>query len=162
MTAVFLVVALTSFVTYLALSAWLEHRDGAAALRRLGTNAAVKAENRRAAKPVLIEVSEAMRGRMTGRLLEGLRLKLAAERLLETAALKWGAAGFLHRSVAVVLVTFFGLFVWTGNALVALAVSLVAGLGPLWYVKRKARQRVRRFEEQFPAIGQLLPGFVFR
>ena len=100
MKRLFLVVALTSFVTYVSLSAWLEHREGEAALRRLGAKAPAKTGNHPIVKPVLIEESEALRGRMAGRLLERLRLKLAAERLLETAALKWSAAGFFHRSVA--------------------------------------------------------------
>jgi tight adherence protein B len=37
-----------------------------------------------------------------------------------------------------------------GFPLLALGAGIVAGYLPFWYVRRKARSRVRRFEEQFP------------
>jgi tight adherence protein B len=84
--------------------------------------------------------------------LEQLRLKQATERLLETAALKWGAVGLLHRSVAMFLAGFAVVTLSTENRfpLAAVAAAVAAGAIPLAYVRRKAQSRVRAFEEQFP------------
>jgi tight adherence protein B len=89
---------------------------------------------------------------MASGLLETLRLRRRVERLLETAAVAWGAAGLLHRSVAAFLLAFAGLTLWTGNRfpLLALAGAAAAGGVPFAYVRRKAETRVRAFEEQFP------------
>ena len=93
-----------------------------------------------------------MRGLLTGRLLDGLRLREAAARLLETAALKWGPAGLLQRSIALFLAGFLAVTLVTGNTqpLAALAAGAASALLPLWYVRRTARRRVNSFEEQFP------------
>ena len=82
-----------------------------------------------------------------------MRLKQAAERLLETAAVKWGAAGLLHRSVAAFLAGFAGVTLWTRQ---------LASRCSRW--RRARRRRACRwrtcaawrgagcaaFEEQFP------------
>jgi tight adherence protein B len=149
--AVFAVAFLTSVLTCYYVAARLERRDTAAALRRLGAKAAARPEVRRSARPLLMHTASEARGRMAATVLERLRLRQAAERLLETAALKWSAAGLLHRSVASFLAGFALVTLWTGNRLPMLAVAAgAAACGPLAYVKRKARARVRAFEEQFP------------
>jgi tight adherence protein B len=89
---------------------------------------------------------------MTARLLERLRLKAAAARLLETAALKWGPAGLMHRSLGMFLGGFGGVTLLTGNSMPLAALGAGAALGslPLAYVRRKARKRIFAFEGQFP------------
>jgi tight adherence protein B len=84
--------------------------------------------------------------------LERLRLKEAASQLLETAGLKWGPAGLLHRSIAMLLAGFAAATLATGNSFPPLAVGagLAAGALPFLYVRRKARKVVTQFEEQFP------------
>jgi tight adherence protein B len=103
-------------------------------------------------RPRLVEAAEEMRGLLTGRLLDGLKLREAATRLLDAAALKWGPGGLLQRSIALFLAGFLGATVIGGNnhPLMALAAGAALGLGPLWYVRRKGRIRVHKFEEQFP------------
>src|SRR5262245_46825913 len=148
----FAVVALTSLLTYALIQTGLERRDRAVAMRRLAGPATAKQERRRVAKSLLIEQDDAARGQLAKHLLEKLKLKPAAERLLETAALKWGAPGLLHRSIALFVAGFLGVTLATGNSLplAALAAGAVLGLVPLWYVRRKAGSRIRQFEEQFP------------
>src|SRR5689334_21240444 len=92
------------------------------------------------------------RRRMAKSLLERLRLKQAAERALDTAALKWSAAGLLHRSVAAFLIGFAVASARTGNSapLFSVIVGAATATLPLAYVRRKAGARVRAFEEQFP------------
>jgi len=134
------------------LSAWLERRDRGRALRRLGRRPAVTPEAERRKRPLLIQAAEEARGRIAAGVLERLRLKARAEQLLENAGLKWGAAGLLHASVAAFLVGFAIVTVATANAVPALALAAGAacGFGPIGLVRRKARSRVRAFEEQFP------------
>jgi tight adherence protein B len=149
----------TTFVVAFAASlmgAWwlmarLAARERTVALRRIGGPRQAPQAPRRA-RPLLIQAAQEARGRMAASVLERLRLKQHAERLLETAAVRWGAVGLLHRSVACFLAGFAALTLWTGNRLpwLALAGAMAAGLAPLTYVRRRARSRVRAFEEQFP------------
>jgi tight adherence protein B len=151
MGAVFAVAFLTCALTCWWVMTRLARRDTAVALRRLGGNATSQA-TRRAARPLLMHTAAEAGGQMAATVLEGLRLKQGAERLLERAAVKWRAAGLLHRSVAAFLAGFAVVTVWSGNRLpmLAMAVGAAAGCAPLLYVRRVAQRRVRAFEEQFP------------
>ena len=99
-----------------------------------------------------MQVADEVRGRLATRLLEHMRLKQKAERLLETAALKWGSAGLIHRSVALFLAAFVAVTLFARNSqpLIALAAGALASWLPLAYARRKAASRIRKFEEQFP------------
>lgn len=95
---------------------------------------------------------------VAARALERLRIKQSVERMLETAALKWGAAGLLHRSIGMFLAGFLGTAIATRNARTGIA--LVGGLAlfalPFEYVRRRAGKRVHAFEEQFPDCLEFL------
>ena len=151
MTWLFLVAATSSMAAYLAVSAWMDRREAAAAVRRVAGRPGPAAA-RRSSRPMLIQAAGEVRGRMAAGLLERLRLKQSAERLLESAALKWGAAGLLHRSIAMFLAGFAAVTLATGNRmpLAALGAGAAMALAPLWYVRRKSRRRIYAFEEQFP------------
>ncbi len=150
--SLFLLAFLSSMASYGLMSLLLDRRLRAAALRRLSGKEPALASVPRAARPALMQVAGEMRGRLATRLLERVRLKQAAERLLDTAGLKWGAAGLLHRSVVLFLAAFLVATLFTRNRQpgLALAAGVVAALLPLVYVRRKARIRVAKFEEQFP------------
>jgi tight adherence protein B len=152
MGAVFLVAFLVSLGTWRLLAARMERRATAEAVRRLNAAAVVRAEQRRPVKPLLMRAADEARGRMAKSVLERLRLKQTAERMLDTAALKWSAAGLLHRSVTAFLVGFALATAATGNGspLLAVAAGAASASIPLLYVRRKAQSRVRAFEEQFP------------
>jgi tight adherence protein B len=148
----FLAVSLCTALFYAMASFALEQRDRRVAIGRLAVRTLEKRESRRAARPRLIAENNPAQGRYAAGLLERLRLKQAASRLLETAALPWGAAGLLHRSIGMFLGGFLAVTVATGNRvpLLALGAGACLSLAPLEYVRRKARGRVRSFEEQFP------------
>jgi tight adherence protein B len=152
MIGVFLVAFASAVTGVWLLTARLEGRERALALRRLGGSVARRAEAPRRGRPLLIQAAAEARGRMAAGLLERLRLKPSVERLLERAAIPWGAAGLLHRSVTLFLAVFAGLTLWMGNAfpLLALAGAAAAAALPFAYVRRKAESRMRAFEEQFP------------
>jgi tight adherence protein B len=151
MLTLFLVASVTGILTYRLLWQRLERRDTALAVRRLAAPGVGKGSVRHG-RPRLIEAAGEVRGLLTGRLLDGLRLREAAGRLLETAALKWGPAGLLQRSIALFLAGFLAVTVYSYNTqpLIALAAGGALGMIPLWYVRGKARRRVDAFEEQFP------------
>jgi tight adherence protein B len=151
MPVLFLVAAATGVLTYTLIWQHLERRDTALAVRRLATSVGQKQSARRG-RPRLIEAAGEVRGLLTGRLLDGLRLRESAARLLDAAALKWGPAGLLQRSIALFLTGFLTVTVVTGNTetLIALGAGTAVGLVPWWYVRRTARRRVASFEELFP------------
>jgi tight adherence protein B len=150
--AVFFLTALGTLACGAFLARYLELRDHALTVQRLSGRAPVQPGGRRAGEPLLIRIADEVRGRLATRLLMGLRLKESTERLLETAGLRWGAAGLLHRSAGCFLAGFGLVTVANGNSapLVALSAGAVAGAAPVAWVRRRARLRLRQFEEQFP------------
>ncbi|HEV3200782.1 MAG TPA: type II secretion system F family protein [Bryobacteraceae bacterium] len=150
--SVFILAFLTSIASYLLLSAWVDRRVRATALRRLAGQAPETAKARRAAGPALMQIVDEVGGRLATRLLDRLRLKEAAERLLETGGLKWGAAGLIHRSTGAFLAAFVLVTILAHNHEPVLAVLAGAGAAylPVAYARRKADGRIRKFEEQFP------------
>jgi len=150
--AVFFLALVSSIGCYLLVSRRLGRQVRSAAVRRLMGKNLVKAEINPVTGPLLMQMADEVRGRMATRLLERLRLKPAIERMLETADLKWGAAGLAHRSVALFLAGFAVVTVPTANRkpLFALLGGALAGAIPLLYARRQAKGRVRHFEEQFP------------
>ncbi len=152
MIPVFLLTVLSSMATMALGIEWQARREHALALRRLAGKAAAKAGGQPPAKPLLIEVAGEVRGRLATRALERLKLKESVERMLETADLKWGAAGLLHRSAGACLGVSLAIMAVTGNSLplATAAAGLLAAVVPVKLAQRKARGRVRKFEEQFP------------
>ena len=150
--AVFVIAAASSILSYLWLAARTARTERAGALARLTGSVPARRAARAAAGPLLIQGGDGMRGRMARRLLERLHLERRAERLLETAGLKWGTAGLAHRSVALFLGVFTAVTLATGNRQpqLSLLASAPALLAPLAWVRRVAKRRVRAFEEQFP------------
>jgi tight adherence protein B len=150
--AVFLLALGSSIGGYWLVTGRLAHRERSAAVRRLTGKKASKTDGRAAAGPALIEMAHEVRGLLATRLLDRLRLKPAVGRLLETAGLKWGAAGLAHRSAACFLAGFAAATIPTGNTNppLALAAAAAAGALPIFYVRRTAAGRLRKFEEQFP------------
>lgn len=150
--AFFLVMVCSSMAAITLVSHWLDRREHALALRRLTGKPPAKAGAPRAAEPVLIQAPGEVRGRMATRLLERTRLKAAVVRMLDTADLKWGAAGLIHRSAAASLAAALLVMVATGNSLplVTFAAGALGAVAPVQLARRRARQRVQKFEEQFP------------
>lgn len=149
---VFILVFLSSLGGYSLVSRWQDRRQRASALARFSGKDLILSAVRRSAQPVLMQITDAVRGRVATRILERMKLNQSAARLLETAALKWGAAGLMHRSAGAFLGAFAmaTLLLRNRHPEIAVAAGGLAASLPLLYVKRKAAARVRRFEEQFP------------
>jgi tight adherence protein B len=152
MLLIFVLTAGASMATMLLASQWLARREHALGLRRLTGRQPPPRGAPRAAGPALMQVPGGVRGRLANRMLVGLDLREKAEHLLETAGLKWGAAGLIHRSAAASIAASLAVLVATGNSLplATLAAGILGALVPLKWVQRRARARVRQFEEQFP------------
>jgi tight adherence protein B len=150
MPLLFMVASATALLSFKLMWERLERRDAAAAVKRLA--APVAAVEGRRSRPRLIDVAGEVRGRLAAKLLERFKLQESAARLLETAGLKWGPAGLLHRSIALFVGGFGVVTIGMGNSFppLALGAGAAAGMLPLLYVKRKARNIVCKFEEQFP------------
>jgi tight adherence protein B len=154
----FLLAALNAALAYAAIGVGWERWQRGSLVRRLarrGGNPAGAGADR---QPRLIRSDDRSGRLMATRALEQLRIKPALERLLETAALKWGAAGLLHRSLAFWLAGFLAVTIAAHNRQpwLALAAGLSLSVSPLAYVRRRARARICRFEEQFPDCLEFL------
>lgn len=148
----FLLTVGVSIVTMLLVSQWLTRRERALGLRRLTGRQAAPKTAARTAEPVLMQVPAGAHGKLAKRLLLKLKLREATEHLLETADLKWGAVGMIHRCAAASLAAALTVLVATGNSmpLLTLAAGAAGAMLPLQWARRLARLRVRKFEEQFP------------
>src|SRR5579872_907848 len=93
----FLVAAANAVLAYFVMGRlWEQWRRGSF-LRRLSRRGAGGGGKPTENQPRLIRADVNTR-LVAARALERLRIKRSAEGVLETAALKWGAAGLLHRS----------------------------------------------------------------
>jgi tight adherence protein B len=150
MLLLFLIASASALLSFKLMWTRLERRDTAAAVRRLAAPAPTLAGAR--SRPRLIEVAGEVRGRLAVKLLQRFQLQESAARLLETAGLKWGPSGLLHRSIAMFVGVFALVTLVLGNSFppVALGAGAAASALPLAYARRKARNIVNKFEEQFP------------
>src|SRR6478672_9051918 len=112
---IFLLAWMAAMLTYILVSSGLARRDNVLSVRRLTLPRGPLEEGRSPARLRLIDAVDEARGRITARLLERLRIRQSTERLLEAASLKWGAAGLLHRSVALFLAAFVAVTLLSGN-----------------------------------------------
>jgi len=152
MLSVFLFAFATSVGTYALVSRHLARREHVATMARLTGKAAAKPGTREKSGPALFLMAGEVRGQLSTWLLNRSRLKPALEQVLETAGLKWSAAGLLHRSAGLFLAGFAAVTLFTGNSLPLAALGGAAATGalPFLYARRMAARRVRQFEEQFP------------
>jgi tight adherence protein B len=118
--------------------------------RLLGT--AAKAAARKGAAPALMRGEDAKKDRMVLELLRRFRLRHRLQQLLEHAGLRWPVARLARLVLAGFLVGFASAWYLLPPPLDRLAFftgPLFAAL-PLLHVWRKSRQRLRKFEGQFP------------
>ena len=155
--ALFLFAAANGILAYAAIVAFWERWQRGSFLRRLARkNAATARHNQH--RPRLIRGDDPGERLVASRALERLRVRQSLEQMLETAALRWGAAGLLHRSLGMFLVGFLAVAMATHNTHpgMALAAGAVLSIVPLLYVRHAANKRVTRFEEQFPECLEFL------
>ena len=152
MIALFLITAGTSMATMVLISLWVTRREHASGLRRLTGRKPSRQPSRGSAGPVLMQAPGEDEGRMAASLLARFKLRDRVERLLETADLKWGAVGLIHRSAAAALAFSLAVLVATHNSmpLLTLLAGVLGAVAPVKWVAWKARARVQKFEEQFP------------
>jgi len=153
MIALFLITAGVSMMTMVLLSLWVTRREHASGLRRLtGRKAPSRNPSRTAAGPVLMQAPGEEHAKMAASLLARFQLRARVERLLETADVKWGATGLIHRCAASALACSLAVLLLTHNSMPLLTLA-AAGLGaavPAKWVQKRARTRLHQFEEQFP------------
>jgi tight adherence protein B len=92
------------------------------------------------------------------RLLLQIEVAPRLHRLLNQAAVKWTASGFLLLSACCFAIPAYLTYLRSGVFILAILVGLFASGAPLAFVFRKRTQRLNRFEEQFPQALDLMVG----
>ena len=92
------------------------------------------------------------------RLLLQIEIAPRLHRLLNQAAVKWTASGFLLLSGCCFVIPAYLAYLRSGVFLLAILVGLLASCAPLAFVFRKRTQRLNKFEEQFPQALDLMVG----
>ena len=118
--------------------------------RLLGTNKAKKAKASKEA-PALIQ-TDVQPSIIVARLMKRFQLQTRVQNLLEQAGLKWPAARLIHTSMMLFLVAIVAAWVFLPEEFRKLAIipGVVAAILPTFYVVKKKKARLRRFEELFP------------
>ncbi len=153
MIGMFLLTTGITMATMVLLSLWVTRQEHASGVRRLtGKKIGARQPSRTASGPVLMQPPTGEHAKLAATLLARFQLRERAERLLETADLKWGAVGLIHRSAGAALGSSLAVLLVTHNSmpLLTLAAGVMGALGPVKWVARRATARIRLFEEQFP------------
>src|SRR5580658_9918010 len=103
MIPIFLITTGATMASMVLISLWLTRREHASGLRRLIGRKSPSRKPSRAAGPALMQAPIEETARMAVSLLARFKLRERAERMLETADLKWGAVGLIHRSAGFAL-----------------------------------------------------------
>jgi tight adherence protein B len=119
--------------------------------RLLGTNSKKKSKGKQTA-PTLMQTEDARQDRMLLALLKRLQVRNRLQALLEKAGFHWPVARLARAVLAGFLLGFGGVWYLAPPPLnrVAFAAGPLLGALPIFYVVRKGRQRLLKFEEQFP------------
>lgn len=102
--------------------------------------------------PALLKNSESDQHFLALRLLQRFRSGEYLRQLLEQAGMRWKVARLAHACLGGFLIGFGSVWYLAPPPFnrVAILSGLPFGALPIWYVRRKARARLGRFEEQFP------------
>lgn len=148
---IFGAVLLATLGAYFLLDSRLRQSDLETIKSRLLGNA-IKTTKSKSAAPALMRGEDAKKDRMVLELLRRFRLRGRLQELLEHAGLRWPVARLARLALTGVLLGFAAAWYLLPPPLdhVGFLTGPLCGALPLLYVWRKARQRLRKFEEQFP------------
>jgi len=148
---IFGAVMLATLGAYLLLDSRLRRSDVETIKSRLlGTS--TKGAKTKNPAPALMQGEDAKKDRMVLELLRRFRLRGRLQELLEHAGLRWPVARLARLVLTGVLLGFSAAWYLLPPPLdhIAFLTGPLCGAMPLLYVWRKASQRLRKFEEQFP------------
>lgn len=120
--------------------------------RLLGVPRGAKTKKSDRGSVSLLTEEDKTTGKFVLRLLDRYQLQDRLRILLEQAGLKWKVARLIHMCLSLFLAGFAVGWLFLPSRYQAMAVlpALVSGALPLLYVVRKRKQRLFKFEEQFP------------
>src|SRR5579872_6267739 len=147
----FVVVVLATAGGYFLLDSRMRRSDLDSIKSRLLGGAASKSKRKDAA-PALMQNQERSKDRMALELLRRLRLGYRLKQLLEHAGLRWPVMRLVRLVAGCFLCGFAAAWYLLPPPLdrAAFVVGPLFGVLPVLYVLRKSRQRLRKFEDQFP------------
>jgi tight adherence protein B len=149
---VFVIVLGMIFGAYWLLVVVPEQREGGAVRKRLRTGRAriAKAEIQKSVEsPGAVNAVDTALERWTG-------IAGPLKALVERSGLRLTAGGLVLTSAFFAFLVFVVIRVLTPFTLAATVFAVIAGAMPILYVRRKARQRIALFEEQFPEAIDLI------
>ena len=148
---VFVVVLGIIFGAYWLLVVVPEQRESGAVRKRLKSGRAriTKADIGKSADPLSLDALDSALQRW-----KGLSDPLTA--MVERSGLRLTAGALVLMSAVFALAVFVIIQVLTPYTLAGMVLAVIAGALPILYVRRKARQRINLFEEQFPEAIDLI------
>lgn len=119
--------------------------------RLMGTAKSTKAKKTKTDEPAVINKVETGKNQFAQKLVERYQLAPQIGEILEQAGLSWQPARFVHMSIMAVFAGLVGTWMlFPGPQWVALPVAMATGGMPYFYVIRKRKARLKKFEEIFP------------
>ena len=118
--------------------------------RLSGTNKAKKAKTGKAGEASVMQQEVGTKNRLAQKIVDKYRLGPKIGNFLEQAGMRWAPARLVHTC----LIGFMGGCVlgWmlTSSVIVAVGLGAVGVAGPIYFIYRKRKSRLHRFEEIFP------------
>ena len=153
--AVFLLVLVIVFGAYLLLVVQPEQRESGAVRRRLkGSRPSIsKPESREIGKTAERLSAVALLDRLLRRFTT---VSAPLKRLIQQSGMEQSVGSLVLQCIFCATVTIAVVGLVTSYSLPVLVLGLAAGVLPFYWVRRKATQRLRQFEEQFPEAIDLI------
>jgi tight adherence protein B len=118
--------------------------------RLSGTNKAKKAKGGKAGEASVMQQEVGTKNRLAQKIVDKYRLGPKIGNFLEQAGMRWAPARLVHTC----LLSFMGGFIlgWmlTSSLIMAIGLGALGAVGPVYFIYRKRKARLHRFEEIFP------------
>jgi tight adherence protein B len=118
--------------------------------RLSGTNKAKKAKGGKAGEASVMQQEVGTKNRLAQKIVDKYRLGPKIGNFLEQAGMRWAPARLVHTC----LLSFMGGFIlgWmlSSSLIMAIGLGALGAVGPVYFIYRKRKARLHRFEEIFP------------
>ncbi len=153
MSFVILIVAVwaVAMVAWFLVSKYLKSSDLDRIKARLsGTNKSKKAKTGKAGEASVMQQEDGSKNRLAQKIVDKYRLGPKIGIFLEQAGVRWAPARLVHTCLLGFAAGALLGWMFTSSLLVAVGVGVVGAAAPVYFIYRKRKARLHRFEELFP------------
>jgi tight adherence protein B len=118
--------------------------------RLSGTNKSKKAKGAKAGEASVMQQDTDTKNRLAQKIVDKYRLGPKIGNFLEQAGMRWAPARLVHTCLLAFAGGVILGWMFTSSVLMAVVLGVIAAAGPIYFIYRKRKARLHRFEELFP------------